>query len=162
GAMKKTFLVLALLVWPGVAAAQDAAAAAALFDRGLADMEAGKYETGCPALGDSYRLDQRAGVLFTWAEGESKWGKIASAVAHYDDYLARFARMPIDQQTSQREREQVATRQLVALKPQVPHLTLRLASPPPGVKITRDGSELSTASLDVPLPLDPGDHTIVV
>ena len=157
-----SWLLLAAHAWTSPARAQDAAASGALFDRGLADMQAGKYDTGCPALGESYRLDPRPGTLFTWAECQAKWGKIASAVTHYEDYLERVQRMTVDQQVHQREREQVATAQLAALKPQVPQLTLRLANLPAGMKVMRDGSELGAASLNVPLPLDPGDHTITI
>lgn len=157
-----SWILLAAFAWPLPARAQDAAAAGALFDRGLADMQAGKYSSGCPAIAESYRLDPRPGTLFTLAECQAKWGKVASAVTHYEDYLERVQRMTVDQQVRQREREQVATAQLAALKPQVPLLTLRLASLPAGVKVMRDGNELGAASLNVPLPLDPGDHTITV
>ena len=78
------FLVISA---PATAAAQDLAAAEALFSKGLADMEAGRYDAACPAIGESYRLDPRGGTLFTLAECEAKAGKIATAVARYDDAL---------------------------------------------------------------------------
>src|ERR1700733_1971568 len=85
---------LSLAVFPSAASAQqDLAAAEALFNRGLADMTAGKYDTGCPAIGESYRLDPRPGTLFTVAECESKWGHYATASARYDDYLSLYSRL---------------------------------------------------------------------
>jgi hypothetical protein len=64
--------------------AQDVATAEALFNRGFADMDAGRYETGCKAIAASQRLDPRAGTLFTLAVCEAQWGKIATAASHYD------------------------------------------------------------------------------
>src|ERR1700724_1365517 len=59
--------VLALGVSAGVARADGPDPAAALFDRGLADMQAHRYATACPELAESYRLDPHAGGLFTLA-----------------------------------------------------------------------------------------------
>src|SRR5690242_13425871 len=65
----------------------------AQFDYGLAEMEAGRYATGCPALAESYRLDPHPGVLFTLAECENRAGKLASALTHYDAYRDLYAHM---------------------------------------------------------------------
>jgi hypothetical protein len=151
-------LVVGLIVRS--AYAQDAAAAGAQFDRGLAEMQGGRYATGCPALDESYRLDPRPGTLFTLAECEAKWGHIASAVTHYGDYLAHYEQMPADQQLRQQEREKIARKQLAELKPQLPLLTVHVDEVPPGTVVTKDGHELGQASLEVPLPVDPGDHVI--
>ncbi|WP_437943129.1 hypothetical protein WMF27_27655 [Sorangium sp. So ce281] len=75
-------------------AAQDIATAEALFERGLADMQAGRYETGCKVLAESERIDPQPGTPFTLAACEAQWGRIATAVAHFKDYLAR-----LDQET---------------------------------------------------------------
>ncbi len=142
--------------------AQDTAAAGALFDRGLADMQAGKFESGCPALAESFRLDARAGTLFTLAECESKSGRIASAFVHYEDYLSRFAAMSRDEQGRQRGRDKIADKQVALLKPDLPQLTIRLPDGTTGMTVTRDGVALGAASIGVAMPVDPGAHTIVV
>jgi hypothetical protein len=143
--------------------AQDEAAAATQFERGLAEMKAGRYDSGCPALQESYRLDARPGTLFTLAECEAKWGLVASAVAHYDDYLSRFQKMPPDQRRGQRGREKIAEAQARALRGDVPTLELDVPQGAPNsLKVTRDGVSLGRASLGVALPLDPGEHVIVV
>ncbi|HTN85001.1 MAG TPA: hypothetical protein VL242_14985 [Sorangium sp.] len=145
------------------ALAQDLAAAEELFNHGLAEMQAGRLETGCPAIGESQRLDPRAGTLFTLAECEAKWGRIATAVARYEEYLRLFARMSPEQQSRQVGRERLATAQKSALAPQVPFLTLVLPpSAPPGTRVTRDGVELANPALGMALPIDPGEHVIVV
>lgn len=132
-----------------------------LFDRGLSQMEAGDYEHGCPALRESLRLAPRAGTVFTVAECEARWGRHASALAHYDDYLSRFGKMTLPEQRKQRARESVARKQLLELKRTVPHLVVRLAEASPGsLVLTVDDVEIGGASLGQPLPVDPGKHVV--
>ncbi|WP_437785315.1 tetratricopeptide repeat protein [Sorangium sp. So ce1097] len=141
--------------------AQDVAAAEALFHRGLAAMQAGRYETGCPALNESYRLDPRPGTLFTVAECEARSGKIATAATRYGDYLALFARLSPDAQAKQQGREKVATRRRAALLPDIPELTLSLpADAPEGTIVRRGEVTLGAPMLGVPLPIDPGEHVV--
>ena len=144
------------------AMAQDSAASEALFNKGVADMEAGKYASACPALAESHRLDPRAGTMFALAECEAKWGKLASAVAHYSDYVGLVSLMTPADKTRHADRAKTAEKQMSALRPQVPQLTLVLpANAPPGTVVKRDGLELSGVSLGTALPVDPGDHVIV-
>ncbi|AKT36549.1 uncharacterized protein CMC5_006670 [Chondromyces crocatus] len=143
------------------ALAEDVAAAKALFTEGLEQMQAGLYEKGCPALRESYRLDPRIGTLFTLAECEAKWGRIATAVAHYSNYLNQVAAMPAGQRLKQQAREKVAKQQKDALSPQVPELTLTLPSTAPeGTVVKRNGVIMAAPSLGVALPVDPGEHVI--
>jgi len=143
------------------APAQDLAAAEALFNRGLADMQSGQYETGCPALGESHRLDPRPGRLFTLAECEAMWGRLATASARYGDYLALFDRLPPSQQVKQHGREKIAAAKKAELAPLIPELTLMLpAGAPDGTVVRRDGIVLERPSLGIPLPTDPGAHVV--
>jgi len=141
--------------------AGDVAAAEALFNRGVADMKANKFETGCPAIEESYRLDPRPGTLFTLAQCEAKRGRVATAVTRYGDYLALFSRLPPDQQTQQKGRDKIATEKKAELLPEVPEITLTLPPDAPrGTVIKRDDAVLSEAALGVALPIDPGDHVV--
>jgi hypothetical protein len=150
----------ALLAAP--AWAQDVAAARALFEKGLADMEAGRYETGCSLLGESHRLDPRPGTLFTLAECEAKRGRLATAVARYGEYLALYERLPPAQRAKQLDRDRIAARQKATLGPRVPELTLRLPpTAPPGTVVKRDALVLEAPALGVGLPVDPGDHVVI-
>jgi hypothetical protein len=144
-------------------AAQDSAAAGALFDKGVAEMASGNYQVACPALEESQRIDPRAGTLFASAECQAKWGKIASAVARYEDYVGWVSRLPTDQQARHRDRVATSQAQIAQLKPTVPTLTIRLvAGAPSGTTIKRDGALLQGAALGVALPVDPGEHTLTV
>src|SRR5688500_15387502 len=118
--MRFAWLVAIPLMSIAVAApvvAQDLAAAEAHFNRGLADMQAGRYAAGCPALAESQRLDPRPGRLFTLAECEARWGRYATAVTRYNDYLSLFARMTRAEQVKQLGRDKISTRQRETLAP---------------------------------------------
>jgi hypothetical protein len=141
--------------------AQDVAAAKTLFSQGITEMEAGRFDTGCPALETSYKLDPRAGTMFALAECEAKRGRLATAVARYDDYLSLHGRMAPDQQKKQGDRAKVAQEQKAALGPQVPMLTLTLpAGAPRETVVKRDDTQLSGPALGLALPVDPGEHVI--
>lgn len=146
-----------------IAFAQDVTTSAAMFDRGVADMERGHFDTACPAIAESLRLDPRPGTLFTLAECYAKAGKSASAVARYGEYLDQVANMPADQRAKQMDRPQISQQQIDFLKPRVPLLTVRLPpGAPAGTVVKRDGVVVGGPSLGVALPIDPGHHQIVV
>jgi hypothetical protein len=144
----------------GSASAQEDAAADALFNKGLSEMEAGRYATACPTIKESQRLDPRMGTLFTLAECEAKGGMIASAVAHYDEYLRLFARLAPAQKATQAGREKVSAAQKTALSPHVPHVTLVLRDAPPGTTVKWDDMVFNLPALGVPLPVNPGEHVV--
>jgi hypothetical protein len=143
------------------ALAQSKSPAEAQYEWGLAEMRAGHYASGCPALAESYKLDPLPGALFTLAECENKWGKLATALAHYAAYLDAFSRMTAKEKVGQVGRDQIAAVQRERLEREAPHLTLTLgAVAPQGTTIRRDGERVGAPSLGVALPLDPGDHVI--
>ncbi len=141
--------------------AQDTAAAGALFDKGVSEMGLGHFDVACPALDESQRIEPRAGTLFTSAECHARWGKVAGAVARYEDYIGLVSRFPADQQSRHRDRATIASDQVAKLKPTVPTLIVVLsANAPPGTVVRRNGVELKGASLGLPLPVDPGQHVL--
>lgn len=155
-----TALVLGALAISGSAlGAPDPAEV--LFDRGVAEMEAGRYEEACPPIEQSYRLDPRPGTLFTLAECEAKRGLIATAVKRYEEYLSAHGKLPRDKKNKQGDRAAVARRQIDLFRPQLPQLTLAL---PPGapadVLVLCDGAPVDRAALGAPSTLDPGAHVI--
>jgi hypothetical protein len=152
----------AVLALSGVLRAQDSAAAQALFERGVADLEAGNVERACPVLAESHRLDPHPGTLFALAECEAKADKFASAVGHYQDYLGLVSRLSSEQQERHAERVAHAREQTQALRPQVPTLTLVLpVGAPRDLVVERDGVVLQAPALGVALPIDPGEHVVV-
>jgi hypothetical protein len=146
------------------AEAQDVAAAQALYSRGVTNFRAGRYEIACRELNDSYRIDPLPGVLFTLATCEARAGRLATASAHYGDFLQRVANLPPEQRAIQEERRKVAVNERAALAPELSYLTISvspqiLAS---GATVQRDGTILGAASLGTELPIDPGLHVVTV
>jgi len=125
-------------------------------------MEAGQFSSGCPAIAESQRIDPHPGTLFTLAECHAKWGKVASAVAEYQQYADLVSRLPRDQQRRHQARADIARAQVGKLKPTVPTLALLLpAGAPQGTFVTRNGEVLKGVALGLPLPVDPGQYSIV-
>lgn len=147
-------LVLALPL-TALAQPRDPAAAEALFARARERMAQKDYAAACPMLAESQRLDPAAGTLLNLADCEEHAGDLASAWAHW--------RAAIEQLPAKDEALPIAKRRLEALEARVPRLTLRLApGAPPGTRVLRDGIEVASAAMGVPLVVNPGAHIIVV
>jgi len=124
-------------------------------------MLAGRFETGCPALADSYGLDPRPGTLFTLAECENRAGRIGSAAKHYRAYLSLFATLTPELQVRQKGREVLSAEALDANEARIPKLTLVLPpDAPPGTVVKRDGEVVDPSTLGQPQPVDPGEHLV--
>lgn len=158
--MHRPLLVLALIAFSTSAFAQDTATAETLFKHGLAELKAGNYAKACPALDESFRLDPRAGTLFTAAECDLAWGKSATAMARFDEFLSFVDKLPADQRTKQAERVRVAKDRKHQLETEVPRLTIQVANPPDGLVVKRDEAIQRAATFGIPLPVDPGDHLV--
>lgn len=153
---------LACVTHAAVARADDGGAAQALFDKAVAELEAGRFDAACPGFAESQRLDPRPGTLFALADCESAQGKIASALGHYHEYLGWVSRLAEDQRARHEERVGLARAQVEALQSKVPTLLLALSpSAPAGMVVERDGVVLQGAALGVALPIDPGEHVVV-
>lgn len=143
------------------ALAQDIASAEVFFNRGIADLEAGRFEAACTAIGESQRLDPRPGTLFSLAVCEARWGHIASAATRFGDYLALYERLTPSQQVRQGERPKVAKAERIRLTADIPELTISLLpGAPAGTVVKRDGVVISAAGLGMGLPVEPGEHTL--
>ena len=80
------------LTWAAPGFADEPLGADVLFNDAVELMKAGKFPQACPKLVASQRLEPRLGTLFTLAECHAHEGKIASAVARYDEYLHELSR----------------------------------------------------------------------
>ncbi|APR79558.1 Hypothetical protein A7982_04905 [Minicystis rosea] len=130
--------------------------------QGTNDMDAGRYETACPPIEESYTLDPRPGTLITLAECEAKRGRIATAVKRYEDYLTLHAALTPEKKRKQGDREKVAREQKAMLSPLVPELLLTLPRAPHGTVVSLDGAPLTPAALGAAVVVDPGEHVITV
>jgi hypothetical protein len=156
-----TLALLATTLVVSPAWGQDRSAAAALFEKGLGAMKAKDFTTACPALAESQRLDPLPGTLFTLAECEAGAGRSASAILHYNDFIALVATLPADAQKKQKPRLERTKKQVEGLEKTVPHLTLVLPKDAPkGATVKRDGKPVAEAIFGVKVAVDPGDHTV--
>jgi hypothetical protein len=156
-----------LLSWTMLVGAQPGgeprSEADALYEQGLNDMLAEKYDTGCPALARSYDLDPLAGALFTMAECFSKWGKVATAVKHYRAYLNRVESMSAAEKQEQGGRPDVALDNVQKLEGRVPHVTLvPPPDPPQGLSVTVNGEPVAADAFGSRIGVDPGEVHLVV
>jgi len=158
------FATTVCVLLPTEAAAQDdMQRAKELFEQGVSGMNAGEFETACPALTEAYELSKRPGPLFTSAECYAKWGKVATAQSRYRSYLSVYVALDPEGKEAEEDRQTVAKEQIGALDGMVPTLTLVLApSAPEGTVVTRDGESVPSSSLGKAQALDPGSYTVTI
>jgi hypothetical protein len=133
-------------------------AADALFREARGLLQAKNYEAACPKLAESYRLDPVPGTLFNLADCEEKQGRIASSLLRWQslvDLLTVSKRLTDP-------RLPAARKKVEGLGARVPKLTLRLRPTKLDVVVFRDGIELRGAGLEAALPVDPGEHSVLV
>ena len=149
-------LMLTLSLSVKAAHAQDSAAAAdLLFNDARAAMVAKKFNVACAKFRESNRLDPAVGTLFNLANCEAQRGHLVASWALYRQVLEKLP--PDDPRAS------VAKTQVQSLDARVPRLTIRARGEmPAGTTVHVAGLVLSPASLNSPLPLDPGSYAISV
>jgi serine/threonine-protein kinase len=160
--MRRPLALLALtsaLAFAPDALAQDAssqAAAQALFEQARQLMTDGRYAEACPKLAESQRLDPGAGTLLNLGHCYEKNGQTASAWVTFKD-AAAAADLKHRDDWSSRARERSA-----ALVPILSKLTIDVPPEgrPEGLQVRRDGVNVGGAEWGVPIPVDPGEHTI--
>jgi hypothetical protein len=115
-------------------------------------LEAGKVSQACEKLAESYRLDATPGTLLNLAVCHEKEGKIGRAWGEFREAIADA------QKTGRTDREELAREHVKAIEPELPMLTIAVpqGSRVRGVQVFRNGSELSEAAWETPIPADPG------
>ena len=132
-----------------------------LFDEGLAAMRAGDFEQACPKFERSYRLDPVPGALFTLAECEAAWGKTATALEHYRQFITLLTSLTPEERERHDERRQVAFEKMTVLHGLVPRITIVIPSDaPPDMTVERDGRLVDPMSYGVATAVDPGTHRV--
>lgn len=133
----------------------DPAAAEELFRQGRAAAENRDYLAACAKFRESNRMDPALGTLFNIADCEEKLGRLATSWTLFQEVAQR---LPLDD-----DRHVIADQRAQALELRVPRLSVHLApSARTDIAVRRDGVALGSASLDTWLPVDPGEHVVVV
>src|SRR5262249_9917857 len=140
---------------------EPAAEADALFRSGLEQMRAGRYETACPMLAKSYQLDPLPGALFTEADCEAAWGKVATALEHYQAFVSALTALSADRRSKSERRRSLALEKIAALGPLAPELTIDVSlAPPDSLIIKRNGVAINRAAYGVSKRVDPGEYLV--
>ncbi|MGD0527987.1 MAG: hypothetical protein ABSE49_22830, partial [Polyangiaceae bacterium] len=153
-------LALAALTPSRPAAAQataDPAAAEALFGEAQRLEAAGKYAEACPKFAESLRLDSGIGVMLYLADCWERVERTASAWAQFreaEDLATRLGD----------KRAAAAHQRAAILEPRLARLVIHVApgADVAGLELTRDTTPMGPAQWGVPVPVDPGPHTIVM
>jgi len=129
-----------------------------------ADLAAGRFKEACSALKQRYLQEERPVTLFRLAECYEKWGRIATAAATYDDYLAAYDKLTDSQQKEERRREEIASKQREVLEARIPKVILRLPRDAPSDTVVKrrpfEDGPLVAVAVGIPLPIDPGEHVL--
>jgi hypothetical protein len=116
-------------------------------------MKQGDLTAACPKLAESLRFDPAVGTLMNLAECEERQGRTATAWQRWGNAA--------DQLPAGDRRRATALTRARTLEAILPRLTVEVRGRVPGLEVSRDGVVLGTASIGVPLPVDPGIHLIV-
>ncbi len=154
---------IALLALAGTAAADpavrddDKLEADRLFQEGRDLLAAGKRADACAKFDLSIRKDPRAvGTILNLGLCAEEAGQVATAVRYYTEARARAK----DQEL--KDHQDAAESKLALLAPRVPHLAIQLpAGAPADTRVIVDSLVLESDQL-ADVPLDPGEHAIVV
>jgi hypothetical protein len=132
-----------------------------LFQGGLEKMRAGDYASACPDLAASYELEPLPGALFTLAECEASWGKLATALKHYQQFVSTLSSLAPTRRQKFDDRRHLALEQIVTLAPSVPLLSVNVTpGAPADLVVRRDGTVVAESSYGVETPVDPGELVI--
>jgi hypothetical protein len=140
---------------PAHAQDRDPAAAEALFQAGRKAYDVGSYAEACRKFSESQRLDPGAGTLINLAACREKTQELSLAWEAWQEALRALPQGD--------ERRPEVEHRAKTLDARLPRLVVVLApNAPTDARITRDGVLLGSAALGVPIPVDPGKHTVEV
>lgn len=138
---------------PQTAAADDRAAAEALFTEGRKALDAKEIDVACQKFEASLKLDPALGTLLNLAKCHGMQGRTATAWVEYRDAAAQARR------EGQMPRAIGAEKLGAELEATLPKTRVRVAQPAAeGLVVLLDGKELAAGSFDTALPIDPGRH----
>lgn len=164
--MRRSILLLTTALALGAATAEaqpaapahDPAAAEVLFRAALDALDKGDWDVACAKFSASMSLDPAASTLVNVAKCHDHEGKLTVAWAELNRALTLSG--DIAGQQRKADLDQYTRGLLAALEPRLPKLTIVVRERPAGLRITRDGVEISGAALGDALPVDPGAHAI--
>lgn len=141
----------------GAASAENRAAARQHYNQADQLKKQGQLAEACKHLEEVERLDPKLPTLIELAECTEQVGNVVAAQTWWA--MARD-RAKHDEKPQSRAR---AESRLAAVQKRVAQLTLKLSpNTPSGAQVLSDGIALEPASLAAAMPMNPGDHVILV
>ena len=151
-------LVAAALLTPTAAFAVDVAnaRAQALFDQALEAARKGDLAAACPLFKASQDVEPRSGTLLNLATCYEKTWRTASAWAVYRQAESSARR------EGRPQLEEEGRKKAELLEPRLVRLTVTVgaAQRVPGLVIAVDGARRAEVEWGLPIPIDPGEHTV--
>lgn len=136
--------------------ASETALAREQYQDGMHFAQSGHWEQAFQAFSRAYGLVHRPALLANLASAEAQTGRLVEAAEHDRQFLREV--------TSGREAQQRPAVQaaLDALDARIPRARFVPSDSRPTDVYTLDDDTLPRAAIGTPLPIDPGDHTLVV
>ena len=133
-------------------------AAQALFDEAKRLMQSGDAKAACPKLEESQRLEPGVGTKLNLANCYEQIGRTASAWILFLEVESDTKR------NGQVERQTMAHSRAAALQPTLSQIKIEVpeASRTTGLSVQRDGVPVGDPQWGLPIPVDPGVHTVQV
>jgi hypothetical protein len=135
----------------------DKAAAEELFRQGRALTKDRRFTEACAKFADSQRLDPAVGTELNLARCYEDNGQTASAWAVYTDVAV------VAQRAGQPNRSREASRRAADLEKRLSRMTIEVDAHDgaQGIAVQRDGKVVGQSEWNTPIPVDPGEHTVV-
>lgn len=131
-----------------------------LFADAVALLEKGEWPQACSKFEASMALYSAPSTLLNIARCYEHDGKLSLAWSAYQRALV------INRETQPPERkkdlDEVATKGLAAIEPRLPRVKIVMTGAvPAGLRVTQNGKDVPVAVLGTPIPVDPGQQSIV-
>lgn len=156
--LRVSALALALTLVPALAHAQsdNGRFAETAFNEGRRLFEAGQIGAACTKFQSSLDLEFQRSTLQALAVCREKEEKWASAWQNYLELARRSS------QAGEEEKARLSRNKASELEKKLLYVVLVMDDPPPNLEITLDGTKLDASLLGTRLPVDPGQHDVVV
>jgi hypothetical protein len=140
---------------------RDRAAARTIFNAGKKLLDAGKWAEACEKFDKSLALEPNVSTLIKIGRCRVREGRLATASEVYERALA------LNEETTEFQNRRQNLAQTIkaerdALSARIPSLTVTVIEAPPGLTVLRDGKRLPASVLGEPLPVDVGEHQLIV
>lgn len=132
-------------------------AARELFREATDDFEGKRFEAALAKFRRVAQVKDTPQVRFNIAKSEEALGHVGAALVEYEAAERLTARDADSKTAALRE---LAKSHANALRARVPRLVIEAPDAPTSLRIQLDGSDIGSGTLGVPLPVDPGRHTI--